>query len=98
MGDLHIINNCERSVSTNGGCIQPVGIGYDTLPCAVWNGNAMAKGRQIGRPQVRKEDIHVVFLRHYPAHKNGQLNISELARVYHISRTTVYKYKALLEA
>ena len=60
--------------------------------------NARAKGRQIGRPQVSKEDIPAVFLRHYPAHKNGQLNISELARVCDISRTTAYKYKRLLEA
>ena len=59
--------------------------------------NARAKGRQIGRPQVGKEDIPAVFLRHYPAHKNGQLNISELARVCDISRTTAYKYKNLLE-
>ena len=60
--------------------------------------NARAKGRQIGRPQVSKEDIPAAFLRHYPAHQNGQLNISELARVCDISRTTVYKYKSLLEA
>ena len=60
--------------------------------------NARAKGRQIGRPQVSKEDIPAVFLRHYPAHKNGQLNISELARVCDISRTTAYKYIGLLEA
>ena len=60
--------------------------------------NARAKGKQIGRPQVSKEDIPATFLRHYPAHKNGQLNISELARVCDISRTTAYKYKALLEA
>ena len=59
--------------------------------------NARAKGRQIGRPQVSKEDIPATFLRHYPAHKNGQLNISELARVCDISRTTAYKYKALLD-
>ena len=60
--------------------------------------NARAKGKQIGRPQVSKDDIPTTFLRHYPAHKNGQLNISELARVCDISRTTAYKYKALLEA
>ena len=59
--------------------------------------NARAKGRQIGRPQVSKEDIPASFLRHYPAHKNGQQNISELARVCDISRATAYKYKALLE-
>ena len=60
--------------------------------------NARAKGRQIGRPQVSKDDIPAVFLRHYPAYKNGQLNISELARVCNISRTTAYKYIGLLEA
>ena len=59
--------------------------------------NARAKGRQIGRPQVGKEDIPATFLRHYPAYKNKQLNISELARVCDISRTTVYKYIGLLE-
>ena len=60
--------------------------------------NARAKGRQIGRPQVSKEDIPATFLRHYPAYKSKQLNVSELARVCHISRTTVYKYLGLLEA
>ena len=59
--------------------------------------NAKAKGKQIGRPQLTTEDIPATFLRHYPAHKNGQLNISELARVCDISRTTAYKYKSLLE-
>ena len=60
--------------------------------------NARAKGRQIGRPQVSKEDIPSTFLRHYPAYKSKQLNVSELARVCDISRTTVYKYIGLLEA
>ena len=35
-------------------------------------------------------------LRHYPAYKRGQLNVSELARVCNISRTTAYKYISLL--
>ena len=60
--------------------------------------NARAKGRQIGRPQVSKEDIPANFLRHYPAYKSKQLNVSELARVCDISRTTAYKYIGLLEA
>ena len=59
--------------------------------------NARAKGRPIGRPQVSKEDIPATFLRHYPSYKSKQLNVSELARVCHISRTTVYKYIGLLE-
>lgn len=60
--------------------------------------NARAKGRQIGRPQVSKEDIPATFLRHYPSYKSGGLNVSELARVCNMSRTTVYKYISLLEA
>ena len=59
--------------------------------------NAKAKGKRIGRPQVGKEDIPAAFLRHYPAYKNGQLNVSELARACDLSRTTVYKYIGLLE-
>ena len=59
--------------------------------------NAKAKGKRIGRPQVGKEDIPANFLRHYPAFKSGTLNVSELARVCDLSRTTVYKYLSLLE-
>ncbi len=59
--------------------------------------NARAKGRRIGRPQLTQEDIPQVFFRHYPAYKNGSLNLSELARVCDLSRTTVYKYLSLLE-
>ena len=59
--------------------------------------NAKAKGKQIGRPQVTADDVPSGFLRHYPAYKRGQLNVSELARVCDLSRTTVYKYLSLLE-
>ena len=59
--------------------------------------NARAKGKQIGRPQTTRDDIPAIFLRHYPAFRNGQLNVSELARVCDLSRTTVYKYIGLLE-
>ena len=59
--------------------------------------NAKAKGAKIGRPQSTAEDIPAVFYRHYPAFKNKQLNVSELARVCDLSRTTVYKYIGLLE-
>lgn len=59
--------------------------------------NAKAKGAQIGRPQTTIDDIPASFLRHYNAYKKGQLNISELARVCDISRTTTYKYIDLLE-
>ena len=59
--------------------------------------NAKAKGAKIGRPQTTADDIPAVFLRHYPAYKKKQLNVSELARVCDLSRTTVYKYIDLLE-
>lgn len=59
--------------------------------------NAAAKGVKIGRPHVTAENIPATFLRHYPAFKKGQLNVSELARVCDLSRTTVYKYIELLE-
>ena len=58
--------------------------------------NAKAKGKQIGRPQVTADDVPSGFLRHYPAYKRGQLNVSELAMVCNISRTTAYKYINLL--
>ena len=59
--------------------------------------NAKAKGAKIGRPHATADDIPAVFLRHYPAFKNKQLNVSELARVCDLSRTTAYKYIGLLE-
>ena len=59
--------------------------------------NAKAKGAKIGRPKTTTEQLPAVFLRHYPAYRNGTLNVSELARVCQVSRTTVYKYIGLLE-
>ena len=59
--------------------------------------NARAKGKHIGRPQITVEDLPSGFLRHYTTYKKGQLNISELARVCNLSRTTIYKYIDLLE-
>ena len=59
--------------------------------------NAKAKGAKIGRPQITVEDIPAVFYRHYPAFQKKQLNVSELARVCDLSRTTVDKYIGLLE-
>ena len=53
--------------------------------------NARAKGARIGRPQTTLDDIPANFLRHYPAYKNGAFNLTELARLCDISRTTAYK-------
>ncbi len=60
--------------------------------------NARAKGKRIGRPQMTADSIPAAFLRHYPAYKAGRLNVSELARVCGISRTTAYKYIGVVEA
>ena len=59
--------------------------------------NAKAKGVRLGRPQMTKDDIPQIFYRHYPAYINGELNVSELARVCELSRNTVYKYIELLK-
>ena len=59
--------------------------------------NAKAKGKQIGRPRLAIDDLPANFLRHYPAYKKGQLNVSELARVCELSRTTTYKYISIIE-
>ena len=59
--------------------------------------NAKAKGKQIGRPRLVIDDLPADFLRHYPAYKKGQLNVSELARVCAMSRTTAYKYISVIE-
>lgn len=59
--------------------------------------NARAKGASIGRPRTTVDDVPPVFLRHYPAYRNGKLNVSELSRVCNISRTTAYKYLSLVQ-
>ena len=59
--------------------------------------NAKAKGKQIGRPRLVMDDLPANFLRHYPAYKKGQLNVSELARVCELSRTTTYKCLSVVE-
>ena len=61
------------------------------------NTNAKAKGVRVGRPPLSKDDIPQVFYRHYPAYKSKQLNVSELARVCDMSRTTVYRYIEVIE-
>ncbi len=59
--------------------------------------NARAKGIKLGRPQLTKDEIPAIFYRHYPAYVSGELNVSELARVCDMSRTTIYKYIKFLK-
>ena len=51
--------------------------------------NAKAKGVKVGRKPVKKEDIPVVFYKHYPAYAAKKMNISELARVCKLSKVSV---------
>lgn len=59
--------------------------------------NAKAKGRQIGRPPLRRDDIPDTFFRYLDLMKAGQINISELARLAGISRPTVYRYLSVID-
>ena len=58
--------------------------------------NAKAKGKKVGRPHLTKDDIPASFMKHYPALREGKMNVSELARVCGISRPTVYKYMKMI--
>ncbi len=59
--------------------------------------NARAKGKQIGRPALRQEDIPDRFWRYYAMYQSQQINTSELARLSNISRPTVYRYLACIK-
>ncbi len=57
--------------------------------------NARDKGKRIGRRPTTKDDIPLLFYKHYPAYVAKQINVSELARLCGLSRPTVYKYTKL---
>ena len=59
--------------------------------------NAKAKGVRLGRPELTTDNIPPIFYRHYPSYVSGALNVSELARVCDMSRTTIYKYIKFLK-
>lgn len=59
--------------------------------------NAKAKGKPIGRPKVKKDDLPAAFYKHYPSYKNGNINISEFARICNLSRASIYKYISIVE-
>ena len=54
--------------------------------------NAKAKGSKIGRPTITPDKIPSKFMKYYPMYKQGKMNVSDVAKVCDISRTTVYKY------
>lgn len=59
--------------------------------------NAQAKGKTIGRPTVTLDTIPSVFLKYYPKYKSKEMNVTEISRLCDMSRTTIYKYIALME-
>lgn len=59
--------------------------------------NARAKGKQIGRKPVTKDDLPVVFFKYYPSYVNGNMTVTELARVCGLSRPTAYMYIHMME-
>lgn len=59
--------------------------------------NAKAKGKHIGRKEATKDDIPPMFMRYYQEYKADKYNVTELAKLCGMSRTTVYKYIRLLE-
>lgn len=59
--------------------------------------NAKSKGKTLGRPITTKDDIPLIFFKHYSSYKNNLFNKKELARICNVSYPTVYKYISLIE-
>ena len=79
--------------------------GFHILQAALFNDPAglpvppeMANLDEIQLFLVKEVVDHRYLPSPLPPYKSKQLNVSELARVCHISRTTAYKYIGLLEA
>ena len=51
---------------------------------------------RVGRPRTTAGNIPKTFRKHYQAFLEGNMNVSELARVCGLSRPTVYKYMKLI--
>lgn len=59
--------------------------------------NAKAKGKVIGRRKTTTDDIPQSFFRYYPQFANGNINLSEFARLSKLSRNSIYKYLKIVE-
>ena len=59
--------------------------------------NAKAKGSKIGRSERTIDNLPVNFLKYYPMLQNGSINISELARLSGLGRTSIYRYLNIIE-
>ena len=59
--------------------------------------NAAAKGKQIGRPKTTAKTLPDKFWKYYNLYEQGEITVSECARLMGCSRTTVYKYIDIVE-
>lgn len=60
--------------------------------------NARAKGKTLGRPKLTFDRIPSKFIKDYQRMKRGEINKTELAKNNSITRQTMYRYIAVLEA
>lgn len=54
--------------------------------------NAKAKGKKLGRPALKAEDLPKEFYKHYPSYVEKRINKIEFARLIEVSRPTLDKY------
>lgn len=54
--------------------------------------NAAAKGKRIGRPKTTVDMLPDRFWKYYKLYENGEITVSECARLMDCSRTTIYRY------
>lgn len=59
--------------------------------------NAKAKGHLPGRPPTTEASIPAEFFRYYERYRKGDINKTELSKLYGCSRTTVNKYIKIIE-
>lgn len=57
--------------------------------------NAAAKGKQIGRPKTTVDSLPDRFWKYLRLYQDGEITVSEFARLLNCSRTTIYKYMHL---
>lgn len=60
--------------------------------------NAVAKGKQIGRPKTTKDNLPDKFWKYYQMYQGKQINISEFARMFKCTRPTIYRYIKIAES
>ena len=59
--------------------------------------NAKAKGVRIGRPKTTRENIPDKFWKYFKMYQDKQINVTDFARVMKCSRSTIYKYLAIVD-